>query len=226
MIQLKPDSLLGDRDNFISLLFYFGLLTIEGRFEGLTKFVIPNRVINKLMNDFITGGYMDACKMNFDMVELGTEIGKMSYRGQWQDCIDLMGKNINNSLSLRQLIEGERSVQALLMALFNVGRPFICDAEKEANGGFYDIALAPFLAQFSDMKFGYLIELKYLKVADKFDAKVEAEIVAKAKEQLDKYASDEKLRKSWQLKPYGEITLNKLVLIFKGTELVHSSELE
>ena len=219
-----PQERLADRDNFVSLLFYFGLLTIEGRFRGLTKFVVPNRVIAKFMSNFITSGYTSACKVNMNAFDLANNIADMAYIGKWQPCIELMAKNISNSLTLRQLVEGERSVQALLMSQFDLGTPFIIHVEKEANGGFFDIALAPFLAQFSDMRYGYLIELKYLKVADKFDAEVEAEIVVKAKEQLDQYAADENLHKEWQLKPHGEITLKKLVLIFKGTELVHSSE--
>ena len=221
-----PQERLADRDNFISLLFYFGLLTIDGRFRGQTKFVIPNKVISKLMNDFITGGYMDACKVNMNMLDLANGIGDMAYIGRWEPCINLMAKNINESLTLRQLIEGERSVQALLMALFNVGKPFLIEVEKEANGGFFDIALEPFIALFPDMNYGYLIELKYLKSDDKFDVDIETKLVSKAKEQLDRYASDENLCKKWQLKPIGDIMLKKLVLIFKGTELVHSSEQE
>ena len=219
-----PQERLADQNNFTSLLFYFGLLTIEGKFRGQTKFVIPNKVIEKLMNDFITGGYMDACKVSINMSDIANSIGDMAYVGKWEECIKLIGEKINNSLTLRQLIEGERSVQALLVALFHIGKPFLIEVEKEANGGFFDIALEPFLAQFPDMKYGYLIELKYLKSDEKFDSNVESKLISQAKEQLDKYASDENLRKKWQLKPMGDITLKKLVLIFKGTELVHSSE--
>lgn len=34
-------------DNFISLLYYFGLLSISGTYEGKTKFTIPNQVVRE-----------------------------------------------------------------------------------------------------------------------------------------------------------------------------------
>jgi hypothetical protein len=59
---------------------------------------------------------------------------------------------------------------------------------------------------------------------EKFDEGVERKLIEQAKVQLDKYSSDENLRTQWQLKPNGHITLKKLILIFKGYDLVHYSE--
>ena len=39
-----PAESINDPDNFVSLLFYFGMLTIDGTYRGKTKFVIPNEV--------------------------------------------------------------------------------------------------------------------------------------------------------------------------------------
>ena len=178
------------------------------------------------MNDFITGGYYDACQVNIDTVEISNAIGKMAYRGDWEPCIEAMGRVINRCMTVRQMIEGERVAQALILSLFHIGRPFIIDSEKEANGGFFDIALAPFLAQYPDMQYGYLIEMKYLKMDEKYDTEVEQKLIDQAKLQLDKYSADENLRSQWQLKPNGHITLKRLILIFKGYDLVHYSEYE
>ena len=219
-----PQEKLADRNNFVSLLFYFGLLTIDKKFEGETRFIIPNKVIEQLMNDFIKGGYSDACKVNVNMIDLSNSIGKMAYRGDWEPCIKLMGETINQCMTLRQMIEGERVAQALILSLFHIGKPFIIDSEKEANGGFFDIALAPFLTQYPDMLYGYLIEMKYLKSDEKYDDGVKSNLIEKAKLQLDKYSSDEGLRRQWQLKPSGPITMKRLILIFKGHDLVHYSE--
>jgi hypothetical protein len=216
-----PCEQLAVRDNFISLLFYFGLLTIEGPDRSETKFTVPNKVIEKLLNDFICRGYMDACKVNIDMLAISRLIGKMAYDGQWENCIDFMGETIQNSMSMRDLIEGERVTQTLLVALFHIGRPFIIDTERESGGGFIDITLAPFLAVYGDMKHAYLIEMKYLKASERYDGIIRDRIVAGAIAQLDRYAADPKRQREWQLPPHGEITLTKLVIIFKGQELVH-----
>jgi hypothetical protein len=129
-------------------------------------------------------------------------------------------------MTVRQMIEGERVAQALLVSLFHIGSPFIVDTEKEANGGFFDIALAPFHAQYPDMEYGYLIEMKYIKMDEKYDEEIEQKLIDQAKVQLDKYSADESLRTQWQLKPNGPITMKRLILIFKGYDLIHYSEYE
>jgi hypothetical protein len=216
-----PCEQLAVRDNFISLLFYFGLITIDGPLRGETKFIIPNKVIEQLLNDFICRGYMDACKVNIDMLALSRLIGHMAYDGEWERCIDFIGETIKTSMAMRDLIEGERVVQALFIALFHVGRPFIIDSEREAGGGFIDITLAPFLAVFGDMTHAYLIEMKYLKASAPYDESIRDQIVADASAQVDRYAADPNRRREWQLPPHGDIILTKLVVIFKGQELVH-----
>ena len=42
-----PAESINDPDNFISLLFYFGMVTIKGTYRGKTKFVIPNEVVRE-----------------------------------------------------------------------------------------------------------------------------------------------------------------------------------
>ena len=42
-----PAESINDPDNFVSLLFYFGMLTIDGTYRGKTKFVIPNEVVRE-----------------------------------------------------------------------------------------------------------------------------------------------------------------------------------
>ncbi|MFT5129252.1 MAG: hypothetical protein ACI8W8_002874 [Rhodothermales bacterium] len=217
-----PCEQLAVRDNFISLLFYFGLITIDRPFEGETRFTIPNRVIENLLNDFICRGYMDACKANIDMLSISRLIGKMAYHGEWEPCIRSMGETVRECMSMRDLIEGERVAQALLVALFHVGRPFVISSERESDGGFIDIALGPFLAVYPDMNYAYLIEMKYLKASEAYDDGIRDTIVSEASAQLDRYAAAPRLKREWQLPPHGEIILTKLVLIFKGRELVHS----
>ena len=218
-----PSERLIVRDNFISLLFYFGLISIDGTFEGEAKFIIPNRVIECMLNDFISEGYIDSCKVNIDMLTIARLIGKMAYRGDWESCIKFIGETIKECMTVRDLIEGEKVVQALLIALFHAGRPFLIDSEREANGGFIDITLAPFLALYPDMQYAYLIEMKYLKATEEWNDKVKETTINDATAQLEQYAADTNRRKEWHLSPHGDIKLKKLIIVFKGRELVHSS---
>lgn len=43
LVENFPAECINDPDNFLSLLFYFGMVTIDGEYKGETKFIIPNK---------------------------------------------------------------------------------------------------------------------------------------------------------------------------------------
>ena len=51
-----PAESINDPDNFVSLLFYFGMLTIDGTYRGKTKFVIPNEVVREQIYAYLLEG--------------------------------------------------------------------------------------------------------------------------------------------------------------------------
>ncbi len=214
-----PYEQITDRDNFISLLYYFGLITIDGNYRGQTQFIIPNKAVESFMNDFITSGYIKACKVNLDMQTLSVAIADMAYDREWEKCINLVAEMIKDCISVRDLIDGEKAVQTLFIALFHYGTPFIIKSEREANGGFIDIALGPDFLHHPDMTDGYLIELKYLKKSEEYNDTIQDAFIAEATTQLAKYAKDKNLQTEWQLKPEGSINLTKLIVIFQGEEM-------
>ena len=216
-----PYEYLGDRDNFISLLFYFGLISIDGSMMGQTQFNMPNLAVKSFMNDFVTNGYTKACKVNLDMHRLSTKIARMAYVGEWEVCIDMMAVMIKDCMAVRDLTNKEKAVQVLFIALFHYGSPFIISSELEANFGYIDIALAPDLLRYPDMQDSYLIELKYLQKNEEYSDDIRDEFITKATEQLAKYAEDKNIKKQWQLKPNGHVNLTKLIVIFQGEEMKH-----
>ena len=52
-----PAEQIGDPDNFVSLLYYFGMVTIAGNYQGKTKFVIPNKVARKQLFNFLLANH-------------------------------------------------------------------------------------------------------------------------------------------------------------------------
>ncbi|HLP44458.1 MAG TPA: hypothetical protein VK469_00830 [Candidatus Kapabacteria bacterium] len=57
-------------ENFISLLFYFGLLTIRGTtLTGQTILSIPNEFVRRLFYDFIRDTYEDTKVFSLDMTK-------------------------------------------------------------------------------------------------------------------------------------------------------------
>ena len=47
-------------DNFVSLLYYFGMLTISGTYEGKTKLTIPNQVVREQLYAYLLSTYDEA----------------------------------------------------------------------------------------------------------------------------------------------------------------------
>ena len=95
------------------------------------------------------------------------------------------------------------------------------------NKGYADIVLFPNYIQYPDMKYAYLIEVKYIN-KDITHKKLKNEIgqnIEDAKKQLLDYTEDHPSRKEYHLKPYGTVELKKLIIVYHGWEMVYCEEL-
>ena len=70
-------------DNFVSLLYYFGMLTISGTYEGKTKLTIPNQVVREQLYAYLLSTY-DEADLNFSSYEKNELSSSLAYRGDWQ----------------------------------------------------------------------------------------------------------------------------------------------
>ena len=70
-------------DNFISLLFYFGMLTISGMHEGKTKLTIPNQVVQEQLYTYLLNSYNEA-DLSFSSYEKDELASAIAYRGAWK----------------------------------------------------------------------------------------------------------------------------------------------
>jgi hypothetical protein len=213
-----------DTDNFVSLLYYFGLLTIQGLdAENTPVLTIPNEVIKRLYYDYIHDTYKETGILNLRTDTYKTLIKAMAYKGNWEDLIQFIANCMESSLSLRDLMTGEKAHQVFWNAYLGLSTLYIIYAEKEMNQGFCDLVMMPMLEQNPKIKYSYLMELKYIKPAD-YEKKDAAEKIknlrSEAAAQLNRYSLDEKFPGT-----IGQTTLKKLILIFSGNRLVHHSEI-
>ena len=136
-------------------------------------------------------------------------------------CSIYIAQRMETSLSLRDLIRGEKSIQAFLYVYLGLSNLYILHSEKELGKGYADIFLEPFIAKYQGIKYSYLIEIKYMKaVKSKEKEKVE-KLKAGAERQLNQYGKDEKYKKRM-----GNTTVIKLALIFSGPRLVDIDEVK
>jgi hypothetical protein len=142
----------------------------------------------------------------------------MAYDGKWEPLFEFLTGRMRKSMSLRDLITGEKSIQAFLNVYLGLSDLYIIHCEKELNMGYADIVMEPFLAGYEGIKYSYLVEIKYIPKAEgKIQKALEKNIRqlrAEAEEQLKKYSGDEKFKKT-----LGKTTVVKMVLIFCGSEL-------
>ncbi len=206
------------QDNFISLLYYLGLLTFAGEREGRPLLKIPNRTVQQLMYGYLREAYYDAEVFKPSTWDLADKLNRMAYRGDWEAFFDELSTRIGQQASVRDYLQGEKMIQGFLLAWLNLSPYFTIWSEREQGGGFVDLYLAPFYFRYPDMRHAYLIELKYLKRGEDAPEK-RREALEEGRQQLRRYADDPRVRQA-----LGAAHLHPLVLLYSGWELVWREE--
>jgi hypothetical protein len=199
-------------NNFISLLYYFGLLTYQTEEE----LIIPNRTVQKLMYGYLRDGYEDVDVFSIDLWHFANLVREMAYRGEWQPVFQFLASEVEKQTAIRDYLSGEKVIQTFLLAYLNITDYYLTRTEEEMGKGFVDLYLEPFFAKYEKVKYGYLIELKYIN-RSKFTSELLQEKIIEAKNQLQQYATDKRVIS-------GNLGMNliSIMLIFSGWELVHS----
>ena len=79
-----PLDRLDRRENFLSLLFYFGLLSIRGVESGVPRLGIPNQTVKRLMYGYLRDAYDDVGVFSVDVYTFSRLVRAMGYDGTWQ----------------------------------------------------------------------------------------------------------------------------------------------
>ncbi len=134
--------------------------------------------------------------------------------------MEFIAREVKNQTAVRDWLDGERAVQMFLLTYLGMTEYYTAWTERELNKGYADMFLEPFMAKFPDMRFGYLMELKYITRAE-YGERVLEEKIADAEAQLRKYAEDERLQKMTM-----GYALKRVVLVYNGWELAYCSEVD
>ena len=210
-----PLDRLDQRENFVSLLYYFGLLSMRGGAEGVPRLGIPNQSVKRLMYGYLRDAYRDVGAFSIDLYAFSRLTHEMGFRGAWRPVMDFLGEAISRQTGIRDYIDGEKVVQGFLAAYLNVTDYFLFHSEHELGGGYADICLEPFLVRYPGLRFGYVIELKYLPRRESAPEPRAAAAVREATAQLQRYLADERL-----LRAFPSVRFVGLAVVFHGWELV------
>ena len=214
-----PAENLADPGNFVSLLYYFGLLTYDRIEYGETIMKVPNLAVREQIYGYLVEAMKERDSIVFPFMELSDRMRRMAYFGEWEAALGFFADQVDKKAVLRDAIYQESTIKTLMLAYMGLTDYFIIWPEFEAGRGFSDLYLMPNLANYPDMQYSYLIELKFLK-RDDTTTKVES-LMQEAETQLHKYASDEKVKSST-----GNTRLRLLAAVYRGWQPEAMQEFE
>ena len=226
---------IANRENFVSLLYWLGITTIVGDDMGTPVFGIPNGAFRQLSAQLFTQTYSEACGIDQRIPAINAGLRSFASTGTWDKLFEPLFDVVKQNFAVRDAKAGETAVASAVSAiLISAGGPYIITREREANGGFYDLSLAPRFDIAPKIAHAALIEMKYVKAGDPAPTpEVLAKIKADAVGQLDQYSSDPALASTWHLNAgttgvspvaAGNVTLHRLVLVFHGGDCILADE--
>ena len=214
-----PLKRLTDQVNFLSLLHYFGLLSIRGVVNGAPRLAIPNQTVKQLLYGYLRDGYEDVGVFRVDLYRFEQLMMRMANKGEWRPAFAFLAEAIERQTGIRDYMAGEKVVQGFLAAYLGVIDYFVFRSEAELGKGHADISLEPLIARYPHLRRGYLIELKYLPrsaaAGGSADDDRVAAAAAEATAQLQRYLADERLARQ-----YPAVRFTGLAVVFRGWELV------
>ena len=156
-----PAERLIDRELFVSLLYYYGMLTIGDSVGALLKLIIPNNNVRRQYYDYLLEEYRRICPV--DTSPLGDAFDRAAIDGDWRPLLDFIGRQYRDTTAIRSLIEGERNLQGFMNAYLTLTPYWMTQPEVELDHGYCDFFLMPELDRYPMVRHSYILELKYLR---------------------------------------------------------------
>ena len=215
-----------DKNDFMSLLFYLGYLTIDSSYAGMVKLRVPNYVVKELYFSYFEMLLEEEFKYELDVSNVQTALTILALEGDNTNliaCIETVLSGMSNRDSIktfrRTQVRGtflmdEKYVKTICFTLCMLSKCYVVESENEVNKGYSDIQLLK--RPGIDVNFYAMIEFKYLSKADDKEENISRKLEA-AKKQLGRYNDSPKFK--------GMNNLKKWAVVFVGDKCVRNEEL-
>ena len=217
LVEHFPAERINDPDNFVSLLFYFGMVTIDGTCDGDARFIIPNEVVRDQMYTYLLDTYMEN-DLTYDAYDKNKLESQLAYDGNYKGYFAFIADSLKRYSSQRDKQKGEAFVHGFTLAMTSQNRFYRPISELDNDGGYADIFLSPLCDIYKDMKDSYIIELKYCK-SSTTDEQLK-QLFNDASMQISRYADSDIVREAVKT-----TQLHKLVVIYRGSDMVACEEI-
>ena len=217
LVENFPAENINDPDNFLSLLFYFGMVTIDGEYKGGIKFVIPNEVVRDQMYTYLLDTYKEN-DLTFETYDKDRLESRLAFDGEYRPYFDYIANCLKRFSSQRDKQKGEAFVHGFTLAMTCQCQFYRPISELDNDGGYADIFLSPLCDIYKNMADSYIVELKYCKSSTTDDQV--AKLYEEASAQICRYADSDIVKASVKT-----TKLHKLVVIYRGIEMVICKEI-
>ncbi len=202
------------KDDFKSLLYYLGLLSIRESLPGAVSLQIPNYVIRGLYYDFFLEIIAREAPFQVEPDRIRDAIYQIAYEGKCDKLVNLI-EELLHAFSNRDFIGfDEKYIKIAIFAYANMSSLYLVKSEYEVSDGYIDLALLKRDPWHPD--YYALFELKYVKKSMSSDEKIE-KVTNEGIKQLNQYVSSPELSSIPNLKRW--------VLVFCGDRCVRKEEL-
>ncbi|SHJ69465.1 AAA family ATPase, partial [Clostridium magnum] len=152
------------KDDFKSLLFYLGMLTIDKKVLDRSTLKVPNYAIKGLYFEYFNKKLNETIDYEIDVSDIEDSITEIALEGKNENLIKVVEKTLNK-LSNRDYIKfDEKYVKLIFLAYCFLSKIYLVKSEYEVESGYIDIAL---LKQ-ANMEPTYfaIFQLKYITKAE------------------------------------------------------------
>jgi hypothetical protein len=148
-------------ENFKSLLFYMGYLTIEGTFGADWKLKIPNQVIRKLYWEYFASLTREQTGLVVKTDDLVDALSNLAMYNNPQPLVDLVVETLKALSNRDNQNFDEKHLKAIMASYLSLSSSYMMRSEFESERKYIDVLLLkrpPF-----EMPHQFAFELKYLK---------------------------------------------------------------
>ncbi len=171
------------QDDFLSLLYYMGMLTFKGVTNMRSEFQIPNYVIKKLYFEYFASIFLQKTRFANTRIPLDDSIDELVNEGKPEAFFKVIEHVLEHNHSNRdEMVYGEKHLQTLMIGILFPFEAYYVHSEYEIKKTYPDI----FIEKMPDKPINYeiVLELKYVKISAK--EKIQ-KAVDDARIQLDGY---------------------------------------
>lgn len=147
-----------DRD-FVSLLYYMGVITIKDISSDETVFCIPNYVIKQLYFEYFGQVLAEKTDLTPDSLGYRQAIRAMTFENNFMPLVNIVSKIMEKMSNRDNMNFGEKHLKSIFMAILMTSEAYYIHSELEIDKMYIDLFIEKTIR--FNIPYQYLIEFKY-----------------------------------------------------------------